>query len=152
MFIYRSGTVVTKGTYWNPADGQRITMRHPGELPGDTGRGYLKMSPAGLLFIAPLFGLIFNMFLPLFGVGVFMILCLVPLIGTLASAAVAGVRVCCNVASGSAAFHWKPTKAAFSGAQKRKKSSVRNTAEAEKGTAAPFHPVRSDSFKDISVG
>src|SRR5574341_133788 len=82
MFMTKGGMVVEKGLYWNPMDGQRVALTEEGILPGDEGRSYLKMSPLGLLVIAPLLGMMYVIFLPLFGIGVFLFFLLAPLIGT----------------------------------------------------------------------
>jgi|SRR3990172_571847 len=121
MIMHPGGTVVERGLYWNPMDGRRVTMRKEGTLPGAEHESYLKMSPGVLLVVAPLFGVMFMMFLPLFGIGVFVILWLAPLIGTLAEVAVTGVKVCCRVAGKGALFHWNPTRVYFSGVRKKKK-------------------------------
>ena len=81
MVMYIGGTTVAKGWYWSPMDGGRVDMRDNGTLPGDKTCSYLKMSPLILLVIAPLFGMAFTFFLPLFGVGVLFVLCLLPVLG-----------------------------------------------------------------------
>lgn len=101
MMMHKGGTVVAKGSYWNPVNGERVAMRVKGTLPGDEGRAYLKMSPAGLLIIAPLCGMMFITFLPLFGIGVFAIVCAVPVICSLGSVAITAVRMCCGGAGKS---------------------------------------------------
>src|SRR5450759_4932305 len=93
MLINKSGTMVERGLYWNPMDGRRITMSEDGILPGDESASYMRMSLFSLLVIAPVMGLMFVTFLPLFGVGVFLISWLVPLINTLAEVAITGVKV-----------------------------------------------------------
>ncbi len=151
MIMHKGGTVVAKGSYWNPVNGERVTMRMKGILPGDDGRAYLKMSPAGLLVIAPLCGTMFITFLPLFGIGVLFILCLVPLIGTLGSVALAGVRVCCSMANGRTSVNWTPTRASFTGV--RSKSAIRGYTLGDKSRAVGSPaPARLDPFKNISVG
>jgi hypothetical protein len=109
--MYRGGTIVEKGWYWNPMDGQQVNVRRHGILPGDEGRRYMKISPACLLAIAPLFGMMFILFLPFFGIGVFLILWLVPMIGTLATVAVTGARVCCGAAVRGVSFNFRPAMA-----------------------------------------
>jgi hypothetical protein len=101
MIMHKGGTVVARGSYWNPVNGDRVTMKTKGMLPGGEGRAYLKMSPAGLLIIAPLCGTMFITFLPLFGIGVFAIVCAVPVICSLGSVAITAVRMCCGGAGKS---------------------------------------------------
>jgi hypothetical protein len=133
MFMCKGGTVVEKGLYWNPMDGQRVNVREDGILLGDENRNYLKLSPVVLLIIAPLFGTMYVMFLPLFGIGVFLISWLVPVIGTLSAVAITGVRVCCRVACKSVSFNWRPSMVYFSGVRKREKVAVRDAVDTVEG-------------------
>lgn len=121
MVINKAGTVVERGLYWNPMDGRRINMLEDGILPGDEGKNYMKMSPFGLLVIAPLFGMMYVIFLPLLGIGVFLVSWLVPLIGALAQVAITGVKVCSRVHGKSALFNWDPSRAYFNGFRKKGK-------------------------------
>ncbi len=128
MITHKGGTVVEKGLYWNPLDGQRLDMRKRGILPGDESKNYLKISPVGLLVVAPLFGMTYVMFLPLFGIGVFLISCLVRTIGSLAAVASPGVRVCRRIAGRSVFFGWNPSRAYFTSVRKKKRRGVRTPA------------------------
>ena len=121
MMIDKGGTLVERGLYWSPLDGQRITMHEDGVLPGDESRSYLRMSPFSLLVVAPVMGLMFVTFLPLFGVGVFLISWLVPLINTLAEIAVTGVKVSGRSRGAGAYFTWHPSRAHFHGYTKKVK-------------------------------
>ncbi len=122
MLINKSGTMVERGLYWNPLDGQRINMQEDGILPGVENEGYLRMSPFSLLIVAPVMGMMFVTFLPLFGVGVFLISWLVPLINTLAEVAITGIKVSGRIQSKSAFFTWQPTRAHFHGFKKKGKT------------------------------
>ncbi|KAF0183233.1 MAG: hypothetical protein FD164_791 [Nitrospirae bacterium] len=115
MGMYSGGTAVARGVYWNPVDGQEVHIRTHGVLPGDGSRRYLKMTAVGLLVVAPVFGLIFLLFLPLFGIGMIFILCIVPIMSGLASVAMTAVRI----SSGLAGTGWKPSRSYFSGRGKR---------------------------------
>jgi hypothetical protein len=128
MLINKGGTTVEKGLYLNPMDGRRVNMREDGTLPGDESKSYLKISPIGLLVIAPLFGMMYVLFLPLFGIGVFIISWLVPIIGTLASVAITGLKVCSRVEGRSVFFNWRPTRAHFHGLRKKVKAGGKNAA------------------------
>ena len=119
MLINKGGTPVERGLYWSPLDGQRITMHEDGVLPGDESGNYLRMSPFSLLVIAPVMGLMFVTFLPLFGVGVFLISWLVPLINTLAEIAITGVKVSGRGRGTGAHFTWHPSRAHFHGYSKK---------------------------------
>ena len=122
MIIDKGGTMVERGLYWSPMDGRRITMGEDGILPGDESTSYMRMSLFSLLVIAPVMGLMFVTFLPLFGVGVFLISWLVPLINTVAEVAITGVKVSGRVQSGNAFFNWHPTRANFHGMKKKAKT------------------------------
>jgi hypothetical protein len=122
MFINKGGTVVEKGLYCNPMDGRIVAMQENGILPADESKRYLKISPIGLLVLAPLFGMMYVLFLPLFGIGVFIISWLVPVIGALVSAAITGVNVCSRVEGRSVFFNWRPTRAHFHGFRKKEKA------------------------------
>lgn len=94
-----------KGLYWSPIDSRRVDVPGDGRLPGDGNAHYLKISPVGLIAIAPLFGMMYVIFLPLFGIGVFFISWVVPVIFTLASAASTGIRVCSRFDGGTSFFN-----------------------------------------------
>jgi hypothetical protein len=119
MIINKGGMLVEKGLYWSPLDGQRVSLRKDGMLPGDGHEHFLRISPAGLLFIAPLFGLMYVLFLPLFGVGVFIISGLVSVFSALASIALKGVKVCGKQDAGSALFTAKSFTAFWNNLHKK---------------------------------
>src|SRR5919108_456491 len=129
MVMYKSGTLVERGSYWSPLNGRFFTMREEGMLPADERNSYLKLSPAVLLVIAPLSGMMYVMFLPLLGIGVFLISWLVPLIGTLSSVATTGARISSGVGGRRSSFNWSPSRAYFSGAPKKKKAGAPGRAE-----------------------
>lgn len=140
MVIYRSGMAVERGLYWSPMDGQRVDVPTHGVLPGEEDKSYLRLSPLALLLMAPLFGLMFIMFLPLFGIGVFFVVFLVPLIGTLASVAMTSVRLCCRGAGAPVPYEQKTPK---------------TKAAAAKVRAARITEMKvrtKDALNDISVG
>ncbi|MBF0505951.1 MAG: hypothetical protein HQL09_03855 [Nitrospirae bacterium] len=108
MVMYKGGTLVGKGLYWSPIDGRRVDVQEDRRLPGDENAHYLRISPLGLIAIAPLFGMMYVVFLPLFGIGVFCISWVVPVIFTLASAASTGIRVCSRFDGRNAFFNSTP--------------------------------------------
>jgi hypothetical protein len=140
MVIYRSGMAVVEGLYWSPMDGQRVDVSGSGVLPGGEVKSFLRISPLALLLMGPLFGLMFIIFLPLFGIGVFFVVFLVPLIGTLASVAMTSVRLCCQ---GAGAPVHNEVKAS-------KKAALRARARAAKVGA--LCPKKCGGLTDISVG
>src|SRR5512139_1163910 len=140
MVIYRSGMAVERGLYWSPMDGQRVDVTNHGVLPGGEDKSYLRLSPLALFLMAPLFGLMFIMFLPLFGIGVFFVVFLVPLVGTLASVAMTSVRLCCRGAGAPVPYEQKTPKTKAAGAKVR----AARITEMKVRTK--------DALKDISVG
>ncbi len=140
MVIYRSGMAVERGLYWSPIDGERVDVRDRGVLPDGEDKSFLRVSPLALLLMAPFFGLMFIMFLPLFGVGVFLVVFLVPLVGTLASVAMTSLRLCCRSAGAPVQYEAKASK----------KAALRARARASQVRA--MDPRAKDVLKDISVG
>ncbi len=122
MVMYKGGMVVEKGLYWDPVDGGRINVREDGLLPGNKDTRYLKISSVALLVIAPLFGMMYVMFLPLFGIGVFFISWMAPVICTLVSAASTGIKVCSRIDGRNAFFNWSPSRSYLSSSAKSKKT------------------------------
>lgn len=127
MVMVKGGTQVEKGLYWSPLDGRHVRMSERGILPGDENINYVKLSPSVLLFVAPLFGMMFVLFLPLFGMGVFLASWLVPVIATLSAIAITGVRINSGF-GGKGTFTWHPARSYFSGFRKRGKTSGRQKA------------------------
>jgi hypothetical protein len=122
MSMYKGGTFVERGLYWSPVDGEQINMQQDGMLEGDESRTYMKISPAGLLLMAPLFGMMYVMFLPLLGIGVFIVSWLVIIIGAVGRVAMSGIQVCGRIIGRSTFFSWRPSNTYFSGAGKRQKA------------------------------
>jgi hypothetical protein len=119
MITYRGGIYAEKGLYWDPMDGQRVRMRSDGVLPGDESKVYVRISTGGLLLVAPLFGMMYVLFLPLFGIGVFIVSWLVIIINALAKLAMSGLQRGSRVASRGASFGWYPEKAHLTGSVKK---------------------------------
>lgn len=120
MVTYKGGIHAERGLYWDPMDGQQVNLRSGGILPGDDSKVYVRTSSVGLFLIAPLFGMMYVMFLPLFGIGVFIVSWLVIIINSLAKLAMNGVQVCSRVVGRSFSFNWGPSKAHLSGKKSRK--------------------------------
>jgi hypothetical protein len=140
MVIYRSGMAVEGGLYWSPLDGQRVDVTSRGVLPGGEDKSFLRISPLALLVMAPLFGLMFIMFLPLFGIGVFFVVFLVPLIATLASVAMTSLRLCCRGAGAPVHYEVKASR----------RAAVTSRVRAAKVKALDLRT--RDGLNDISVG
>ncbi len=102
--MYRGGMMAEKGFYWNPLTGRHVNINQQGLLPGEANNIYLKISPLLLLAVAPFFGLMFVIFLPLLGVGVFLILCLLPVFSALSSTAMTGLRTISRMAGMNGSF------------------------------------------------
>ncbi len=134
MIMYNGGMVVAKGLYWSPIDGWRVDMRDSGVLPGNRSSSYLKISPMLLLAISPFLGMTFLFFLPLFGIGVLIIICLSPAITALSAITTTALRVCSGKSENRAVAdsrprlligEYKPSGASFTGAAKRKKAACK---------------------------
>lgn len=125
MVIYKGGIGVEKGLYWDPMDGNRVNMEYGGILPGDESKFYLKISPLGLLVLSPLFGMMYVIFLPLFGIGVFIVSWLVIIINSVAKMAMSGIQICSRIAGKRAFFNWSPYSSYLSGRRRDKKAGRR---------------------------
>ena len=126
MVTYKGGIYVEKGLYWDPMDGHRVEMHSGGILPGDVSKVYLRISAGGLLLVAPLFGMMYVMFLPLFGIGVFIVSWLVIIINSLVKLAMSGIQVCNRVVGRGISFSWHPSTAHLSGKKRGRGSAKRD--------------------------
>jgi len=106
MGVYHGGMAVSRGVYWNPVDGHDVSIKEHGILPGDSSRKYLKVSSAALLFLAPLLGMSFILFLPLFGIGVMLILCAIPVIKISFEIIASAVRICAGLHTRRLVHRW----------------------------------------------
>ncbi len=119
MRIYNGGETVGKGTYWSPVDGREIIVREELALPGDVDIKYLRVPRGGLLLIAPVFGLMYVFFLPLFGVGTFLAAWFAAIVGTVVAVALTGIKVCSGIVSKSVSFGWTPSSTYLAGKKRR---------------------------------
>lgn len=126
MSMHKGGTFVEKGLYWNPADGEQVNMQRDGMLEGDESRSYMKISPAVLLLMAPLFGMMYVLFLPLLGIGVFIVSWVVIIIGAVGRVAMSGIQICGRIIGRSTFFSWRPSNMYFSGSRKKQKADGKN--------------------------
>jgi hypothetical protein len=115
------GHTVQSGTYWDLANGSRITMEQEGVLPGDASTRYLKAPTVVMLMAAPFIGLVFAVFLPFIGIAMTL-----KLIGQKLMQGVA------SAAAGSVSFGWRPIEAYLSG-RKRKKEARAKKEEKDAG-------------------
>jgi hypothetical protein len=125
MNLYRGGMTVSRGTYWNPVDGHQVDMKDEGSLPGDGGTRYLRMPPGGLLVVAPVLGLMYVFFLPLFGIGTVLMAWLAAAIGVCTTVVLAGIKVSSSMVGRNASFGWSPTATFLSGKRRRKRKTNR---------------------------
>ncbi len=124
MLVNKGGQKVGKGTYWNPSDGHRIDIIGQGVLPGSSGTTYLKMPAGGMLVVAPVVGLAYVIFLPVFGLMAVVGMWLVPVFGVIAGTALAGIKLCSGMfstAGRNASFGWTPSTAYLAGKKASKK-------------------------------
>ncbi len=123
MIAYRAGIKVGQGSYWNPDDGAYITFDEPGRmLPGDERTTYIKMTSLRSMVIAPLFGMMYVLFLPLFGVAAFVVTAAARALCAAGSITSSGLRVCGVLASISTRLNWRPSQAYLSGVRKHRRS------------------------------
>ncbi len=106
MGFHNGGTLVSRGVYWNPVDGHDVSIKKQGILPGDEDRKYLKISTASLFIVAPLIGMAFILFLPLFGIGALLTLCAIPFIKASFEIIASAVRVCAGLHSRRIVHKW----------------------------------------------
>jgi hypothetical protein len=125
MNLYRGGMTVSRGTYWNPVDGHQVDMKDEGSLPGNGGTRYLRMPPGGLLVVAPVLGLMYVFFLPLFGIGTVLMAWLAAAIGVCTTVVLAGIKVSSSMVGRNASFGWSPTATFLSGKRRRKRKTNR---------------------------
>lgn len=114
---YRAGETVKKGTYWNFSNGQRVSVDREGVLTGDG--AFYKMSPAGVLVLGPILGLVYAVFLPFIGIAM-----LVKLVG---EKIIVGLL---SLVASTFSFKWRPLEAYLAG----KKRSKNNGKKEEKKT------------------
>jgi len=105
--LYKGGVLVAQGTYWDIAKGTRIDVVRDSMLPGSVDKTYLQASVASLLMVAPIFGLLFAVFLPFIGIAM--------AIGLLVRRVFVGAA---RTLSNSTAFGWKPLESYLSGRKK----------------------------------
>jgi hypothetical protein len=119
MRIYKGGETVGKGTYWRPVDGHQIIVKDVRVLPGDPDSSYLRIPRGWLLILAPVFGLVYVLFLPLFGIGTILVAWLAALIGTLTAISLTGIKICSGIIGRSISFGWTPSSTYLSGKRHR---------------------------------
>ncbi|MGD2063287.1 MAG: hypothetical protein PVF51_06860 [Nitrospirota bacterium] len=106
--IYHSDEAATRGSYWNVSTGELIHCDAGTEaLPGEA-MTYLKVHPAALLLLGPIFGLAFVLFLPFIGFAM--------IAHTITSKALTFVG---GHLAKEAGFRWQPTMAYFTGKEGR---------------------------------
>ena len=126
MLVNKGGQKVGKGTYWNPSDGHRVDMLGEGILLGGDGTTYLRMPAGGMLVMAPVVGLLYVVFLPVFGLMAVVGMWLVPIFGVISGMALAGIKLCNGIfstAGKSVPFGWTPAASYLAGRKRDKKKS-----------------------------
>ena len=110
MLIYRGGQRTGKGTYWDMTNGRRVDVLNEGMLPGERRSIFLRLSPFAMIFLVPILGLLYVVFLP--AAGVFL---------TLALFARKLGRWLFDQIRRLVHFEWRMSEAYFSGKKKYKK-------------------------------
>lgn len=121
------GEKVTRGNYWNFANGDRISMDSDGVLPGGRATTYYKANPLLILAVGPVLGLIYAAFLPFIGLAIVAKLALTKALGgTMESIATVST------------FNWSPAASYLAGrrhkneGKERKAEPPKRTAETDK--------------------
>ena len=109
MFKHTAGQKVGKGTYWDMMTGVRVDFDQEGILPGGNGATYLKTSSSAILFMGPILGLAYVMFMPIMGV--------VTILALMVRKTLGGPF---SLAKNIISFGWRPAEAYLSGKNKKK--------------------------------
>ncbi len=113
------GTAAKSGFYWNLGKWEMTMVpKQGGLLPGDAGDKYLKVPVLALLFLAPVMGACYAMFLPFIGFAL--------LVSYLGKKAFAATRVGVSGVAATMSPEWRPGEAYLAGKKK-------HTADAENG-------------------
>lgn len=121
MLKHSGGQKAAKGTYWNLSNGERIVLTGEDVLPGDKKTTYYKLSAVGVLFLAPIIGLAYAVFLPFIGIAM-----MAKLVG---QKVFGGVL---KTAGRSASFGWRPKEAYLGGKKNEKKEEGKSKSEPPK--------------------
>ena len=111
MILHSGGCQVKKGTYWNIVGGDRVDLSQGELLPGGDKERYLRISPWAMLFLGPILGLLYFIFLP---------------IASIVMVVVATVRKSLgwagSLVSKFAYFEWRPAESYLAGKKKVRKT------------------------------
>jgi hypothetical protein len=119
-FSHTGGQVVGAGSYWNFSTGERVQVLDSQRLPGEHDAAYYRLPPLAVLLLAPLFGLVYALFLPFIGMAM-----LVTLIGR---------KVFGSLFDGlwkTAAFGWRPSEAYMLGRKKSRRDAKKGSSDSE---------------------
>ena len=109
---HTGGQIVGPGNYWNFSTGERVEVSDNTKLPGDSETSYYRLPPLAMLFVAPMLGLAYAVFLPFIGIAMLFTLLGRKLFGGLLE----GLWK-------TAAFCWRPSEAYLLGRKKNGKVS-----------------------------
>jgi hypothetical protein len=109
MLKHTAGQKVGKGTYWELMSGQRVDFEQEGILPGGKEALYLKTSSSAILFLGPILGVAYVMFMPIMGVVTILAFAVRKIFGK-------PFILVKNMVS----FGWRPNEAYLSGKNKKK--------------------------------
>jgi hypothetical protein len=102
------GTAAKSGFYWNLGKWEMTMVpKQGGLLPGDAGDKYLKVPVLALLFVAPIMGAVYAMFLPFIGFAL--------LFSYLGKKAYAATRVGVSGVAATMGSEWRPGEAYLAG-------------------------------------
>ena len=108
MLRHHGGDKVGMGTYWNLTNGERVDIRDEGILPGTGKKTFYRMSPAAIVIVAPVLGLLYAAFLPFIGIAMLVKL-VAQKIGVGAS----------DMVRGTAYFGFRPSESYLAGKRKK---------------------------------
>ena len=114
MFMYKGGSKVEKGTYWELSSGQRIDVTNEAILSGGNSSTYLRINAGVMLLAGPVIGLLYVVLLPFIG------------IATVTAVAVRKVfGGAFNLIGKSLSFGWRPSTAYLAGKKKKDKKDAK---------------------------
>ncbi len=115
MTKHRGGDRVDKGSYWDLRHGTRVDVAENGILPGGRNIPYWRLSPAVMLLVAPICGLLYVIALPFV------------VIGTLLFLRARKITIAAVDLLGS--FGWRPVHAYLAGRMKGKTRAAKQEAK-----------------------
>lgn len=118
MFIYRGGSTVRKGSYWDVNSGETIRASDGQALP--KGTFYFRTPHSYALVALVLLSVVASAALP-YGIGLLLLIVGVAFIGALGATVISALAFMKSSVGRNASFDWRPSEAYLAG-KKQKKS------------------------------